>query len=99
MDDEKWKWTEPSPNEPTAEEKERQGMRYLLIIGIILFAGGFFFAWKIGAFDINGFFGKLPAHSRTRTEVDILLLIHCPWIAGAWMIKAAIRYLGIKRKK
>lgn len=99
MSKNKWDFATPQPDEPPPEKIERGGMMVVLIIGLVLFIGGIIFAWKIGAFDINSFFGKLPAHSRTRTEVDILLLIHCPWLLGAWMIKSAIRYFWIKRKQ
>ena len=96
MDDEKWKWTEPSPNEPTAEEKERKGMVFLLIIGIILFAGGFFFAWKIGAFDFEAFFGvdteKLTLSKRRQLR-DIVWIFHAPWLAGKWMIWRSATFL------
>ncbi len=95
MDDEKWKWTEPSPDEPTAEEKERQGMLFLLVAGIIIFAGGFFFAWKIGAFNFNEFFGVRPEDSFAHRHNlrDIVWFFHAPWLAGKWMIVRSITYL------
>lgn len=99
MSKDKWKFAPPAPNEPPPGKFGSGEMIVVLVIGLVLFIGGLIFAWKIGAFDIYGFSGKLPSHARTRTEVDILLLIHCPWLIGAWMIKSAIKYFWIMRKK
>ena len=57
MNDDKWNWTKPDTQEPSAAEKERGGMIMLLVLGLLLTAGGLFFAWKIGVFDHNEFWG------------------------------------------
>ena len=92
----KWKFAEPDPHETPYGKIEYGGMMVVLGIGLILFAGGLFFAWKIGAFDINGFFGKNRSYS-PRTEAEILCLLHAPWVAGAWMSCAAINYFRKKK--
>ena len=97
MSDDKWKFTEPDAQELTAKQKERRGMIVLLILGIILFAGGMFFAIKIGAFDFNDFWGLDPEkanYRRMREELsEYSLLFHAPWMAGSWMMSSAINSL------
>ena len=100
MDSEKWKFTEPDPAAPSPEQKERNGMIALLIFGIILFAGGLFFALKIGVFDIDYFFGidKNSSHNMHKQALDYAKFFHAPWITGAVMITVATTHLVSKRK-
>ena len=69
---------------------------YMIAVGIILFAGGFFFAWKIGAFDFEAFFGvdteKLTLSKRRQLR-DIAWIFHAPWLAGKWMIWRSATFL------
>ena len=98
MSKNKWKFAEPDPNEMPYDKIERGGMMAVLIIGLILSAGGLIFAWMIGAFDIKGFFGKNHGYS-PRVEADILCLLHAPWVTGAWMSCAAINHFRKKKKR
>ena len=100
MDSEKWKFTEPDPNSPSPEQKERNGMIALLIFGLILFAGGLFFALKIGVFDINCFYGfdaNTSPGMKMRAQ-EYSSFFHAPWVTGAVMTIAAISHLAGKRK-
>lgn len=102
MNNDKWKFTEPDAQEMTAKQKERRGMIVLLILGIILFAGGMYFAIKIGAFDLDGFWGLDPEkanYRRMRAELsEYSLFFHAPWMAGSWMMSSAIRYFLKQRR-
>ena len=95
MNNDKWKFAEPDPKEKSAAQKEREGMIVLLILGVILFAGGFYFAYKIGVFDLDSFWGLDPKKARywsKRQQVsEYSLFFHAPWMAGLWMIGAAVK--------
>ena len=95
-DKNKWSSIQCDPAEPPPEKIERGGMIVVLSAGLVLFIGGLLFVWKIGAFDMNGFFGK-SAGSSPWAYRDILYLLHAPWVAGAWMIKAAVKYFWRKK--
>ena len=102
MNDDKWNWTKPDTQEPSAAEKERGGMIMLLVLGLLLTAGGLFFAWKIGVFDHNEFWGlDTPErfHKYYRETVEYSTFFHAPWIIGSAMVCAAIRNLYKLRKK
>ena len=99
MSDDKWKWTEPDSKAQKA--KERGGMMFLLILGAILTIGGIFFVWKIGAFDLEYFWG-LDHHElryRHKNLVDFTLFFHAPYVIGIAMMGAAIRYFRNHRKR
>ena len=101
MSDDKWKWTEPKPKTPTAEAKERGGMTVLLILGAILTVGGMFFVWKIGAFDLEYFWG-IDHHElryKHKNIVEFTMFFHAPYVIGIAMMGAAIRYFWNYRKK
>ena len=96
MNDDKWKFAEPDPNEKSAAQKEREGMIVLLILGAILFAGGLYFAYKIGVFDLNSFWEldrekTINYHSTRDKVIEYSLFFHAPWMTGAWMIRTAIK--------
>ena len=104
MDKNKWHFAQVDPNEPPPEKIERGGMIVVLVIGAILFLGGWFFVWKIGAYSFD-FFGSgsskhLHSHlsASAKTEKDILAMLNLPWIAGAAMIIAAVRHFCRKRR-
>ena len=104
MDKNKWHFAQVAPNETPPEKIERGGMIVVLVIGAILFLGGWFFVWKIGAYSFD-FFGSgsskhLHSHlsASAKTETDILALLNLPWIAGAAMIIAAVRHFCRKRR-
>ena len=99
MSDDKWKWTEPAAGELTPEQKERGGMKIVLVIGIIFLLGGLFFAWKIGAFSPEEFLGMKWHRARQNSGRDILFWFHLPWLFGAWATGAGIRYFFRNRKK
>ena len=102
MNDDKWNWTEPDPDAPTVCQKERGGMIALLIIGSLLIAGGVFFAWKIGAFDHDRFWGLDTPYRRLsfhRETLEYSLFFHAPWLIGCMMVWAALRNLCKLRKK
>ena len=99
MSDDKWKWTEPDSR--AQEVKERGGMRFLLILGAILTIGGIFFVWKIGAFDLEYFWG-LDHHElryRHKNLVEFTMFFHAPYVIGIAMMGAAIRYFRNHRKR
>ena len=99
--DNKWNWTTPATGEPTAEQKERGGMTALLIMGLILTAGGLFFAFKIGAFDLEYFWGMDYNELRYRHKdvLEFSMIFHAPWLIGVLMSGAAIKYFWKHRKK
>lgn len=99
MSKNKWDFAKVDPAETSYDQKEHGGMIFLLILGLILCIGGLLFVWKIGAFDTAGFFGKNPVGNNPSYQKDILFLLHLPWIAGVWMMQAAIKYFYRKRKK
>lgn len=99
MSDDKWKWTEPDSR--AQEAKERGGMTFLLILGAILTIGGIFFVWKIGAFDLEYFWG-LDHHElryRHKNLVEFTMFFHAPYIIGIAMMGAALRYFRNHRKR
>ena len=79
----------------TSPEKiERGGMVVVLCIGLILLIGGLLFEWKIGSFEDKSFFGYDINYfeARHKTERTISALLSLPWVAGAIMVFAAVRY-------
>ena len=103
MNSEKWKFTEPDPKGKSAAQKERDGMIFLLIAGLILVAGGLFFAIKIGAFDLEYFWGlkrEMPNYRQMRrTVAEYSIFFHAPWLIGVWMIITAAKSLFKNRRK
>ena len=101
MNQDKWKFTELDPDPPDAVKKERGGMMFLLIVGLILLVGGGIFAWKIGLFDFAYFWGfdkhDPQNQSLTRTAMEVTQFFHAPWICGLWMVNTAIRYFCRRR--
>lgn len=100
-DNDKWKFTEPAPQSEPPEAKERKGMLFLLIAGIIIFAAGLYVSWKIGALDPEGFLGYNPyrrGYRSSQNETFILLMFNSPWLIGAAMTGAALKYFLSKRK-
>ena len=97
-------WSEPDVAGPDFEQKERGGMIFVLIAGDILFTGGLFLAWKAGAFDM--ILDGIPLLKSGSSYDDYwrwrqrnhLLFFHAPWVFGAWMIQAAVKYFWKKRK-
>jgi len=103
MNSGKWKFTEPDPKGKSAAQKEREGMIFLLIAGVIFLAGGLFFAIKIGAFDLKSFWGlkrEMPNYWKwRRVAAEYSTFFHAPWLIGVWMIRAAIKSLWKNRRK
>lgn len=98
----KWKFAEPDPGQPSPEKIERGGMLFVSGFGLLLLIGGLFFVWAIGAFDEEAFFGYNVHHAsgdHHKTERTILGLLHLPWVAGALMLIASVRYFLRNRKK
>ena len=99
MNKNKWSFAEVDPADDSYEQKEHGGMIFLLIFGLILCISGLFLVWKIGAFNTVGFFGKEAISSSHSYQKDVLFLLNLPWVAGVWMMQAAIKYFYRKRKK
>ena len=103
---EKWKFTEPDPHEDSPETKERKGMIFLLIAGLIFFAAGLYASWKIGALEPEKFLGKryaayeynLYGQRRKSTEHFLILTFNSPWLLGIVMISASLKYFYKNRK-
>ena len=76
----------------TQTPPERGVMVLESVVGIILVVVGFFLVFETGAYDISGFCEKGGLSGNARVEIFILFIIHLPWIAGAMLLKAAIRY-------
>ena len=96
MNDDKWKFAEPDPKEKSAAQKEREGMIVLFILGVILFAGGVYFAYRIGVFDLDRFWGldrkkTTGYHSIRQNVMEYSCFFHAPWMAGLCMIGAAVK--------
>ena len=99
MSDNKWKFAEPDPQKTSPEKIERGGMIVVLCVGLILLVGGLLFEWMIGSFDDKAFFGyEIHYHDRQhRTERVISALLSLPWVAGALISLAAIKYFRKKQ--
>lgn len=89
----KWNYKNYDPHTPTFKRKDRYGMLIILLIGFVLLVGGFLLVWKIGAFNINTFFGSSTRITRSnQTEVYILLALHLPWVIGLLMVLGGAKY-------
>ena len=101
MNNDKWKFATPDPNEPSPQKIERGGMMVVFCIGLILLAGGLFFVWKTGAWDDEFFFGYKIHHTGYphKTERQILGLFNMPWVIGGAMILASIKYFWKNRTR
>lgn len=99
MSGNKWKWAKDEPGKTSPEKIERGGMIVVLCVGLILLVGGLLFEWMIGSFDDKAFFGyEIHYHDRQhRTERMISALLSLPWVAGALMSLAAIKYFRKKQ--
>lgn len=84
------------PGEPSPKSPVRGGMVFILVVGLALLVGGAFLVWATGAFDISGFCEKngLPGG---RVAVDVIFILHLPWLAGAWMTVAAAKFFLRKK--
>ena len=104
-DENKWDFTKPDPQEDPPEVKERKGMTFLLIAGIVFFVGGLWGSWKIGALNPKTFLGidcSYSTLSYSRSYSDhrfVLMMFNSPWLLGGAMIGASLNYFFRKRKK
>ena len=95
MNDKKWKFAELDPLEKTPEQKEYSGMMVVLCTGLLLLFSGLIFAWKINAFNAKAFFEtdvEPIFQNRGLSLYLYLAFFHIPWITGAWMTTAAVKY-------
>ena len=77
------------------ESPELMGMAFVLIVGLALLVGGLLLVWKTNAFDISRFCDKTGFDGRV--AIDLVFILHLPWLAGAWMIGAATKYFFRKK--
>ena len=94
-------FTKRTAADPSLEKTERGGMIFVLCIGLLLLIGGLLWEWKIGSFNDEQFFGyEIQRHnSNHQTERTISALLSLPWLIGAIMVLASIKYFYQKRKK
>lgn len=91
-------------NKKKQNEQDRawyQAMIMLLVLGILLFAGGVVLVWKLGVWDIESFYGVKKAEN-LRVYYDVLeysILFYSPCIVGMWLIVLAVKSLRQYWKK
>ena len=101
MNNDKWKFATPDPNEPSPQKIERGCMMVVFCIGLLLVTGGLFFAWKTGAWDDQYFFGYRidRAVYQHKTERQISGLLNMPWVIGGLMMIASVRHFWKNRTR
>ena len=85
----KRKTAKPDDGDPSSKSPERRGVAFILIVGLALLAGGSLLVWKTDAFDISRFCEKTGIDGRV--AIDLIFILHLPWLAGAWMIGLATK--------
>ncbi len=89
----KWDFCKEKPDNWVPTEKvKRTCMLWVFFIGLALTVGGLYLVWKIGAFDARAFLGRKEGGIIPQNEQEIVNVFHLPWVAGALMIAAAVRY-------
>ena len=89
--------TDLAPDDPTYEHRERGGMIFVLVLGLLLLLGGLVFAWKLGAFQID--FGHELGIRSARIATELQCALHLPWLCGAWLVLGAVKSFRRKREK
>ena len=99
-------WSKEEYDKLTPDQKEEMALKLVIFFGLILFAGGLLFLWKIGFFDFDNFWGidrsKMDywRYRRTRSNtLDASLLLCSPAIAGAGLIFMALTRLLFKKAR
>lgn len=85
------------PDDPTYERRERGGMMFVLVFGLLLLLGGLVLAWKCGAFQTD--FGHDLGIGSARIAAEWQFALHLPWLCGAWLVLGAARFLRRQREK
>ena len=97
-------WSKEEYDKLTPDQKEEMALKLVIFFGLILFAGGLLFLWKIGFFDFDNFWGidrsKMDywRYRRMRSNtLDASLLLCSPAIAGAVLMFMSFARLSFKK--
>ena len=97
-------WSKEEYDKLTPDQKEEMALKLVLFFGLILFAGGLLFLWKIGFFDFDNFWGidrekmSFFRYRRVRRNLHISSLLLCsPAIAGAVLMFMSFARLSLKK--
>ena len=97
-------WSKEEYDKLTPDQKEEMALKLVIFFGLILFAGGLLFLWKIGFFDFDNFWGidrENMSYTRycyvRRNRFHSSVLLCSPAIAGAVLMFMSFVRLSFKK--